>query len=66
MYEILAGLPSPLLAEMLFNHLNSCDLACCEEVGLLIAEYDLRKAILEILSQRTQKEYDKRNEELGN
>lgn len=65
MYEILEGLTSPKLAEMLFKHMDLFDLTCCEESELLNAEYDLRIAILKILSQRTQEEYDKRNEELG-
>lgn len=65
MYEILSGLSSIQLLEMLTSHVKLFYLPYCENEDDVIAEYDLRKVILDILSQRNEQEYFKRMAEIG-
>ena len=52
MYEILSGLPTIQLIDMLMSHNKLFVIAYCENADDVIAEYDLRKVILDILSAR--------------
>ena len=65
MYEILSGLTTIQLLEMLTSHVQLFYLPYCENVDDVIAEYDLRKVILDILSTRNEQEYYQRMTELG-
>lgn len=65
MYEILNGLTTIQLLEMLTTHVKLFYLPYCESEDGAIAEYDLRKVILDILTQRNEQEYFQRMEELG-
>ena len=65
MYEILSGLTTIQLLEMLTSHVQLFYLPYCENTDDVIAEYDLRKVILDILSTRNEQEYYQRMAELG-
>lgn len=65
MYEILSGLTTIQLIDMLMNHNKLFVIAYCENSDDVIAEYDLRKVILDILSARNEQEYYQRMAELG-
>ena len=65
MYEILSGLTTIELIDMLMSHNKFFNIPCCENADDVIAEYDLRKVILDILSTRNEQEYYQRMEELG-
>ena len=65
MYEILSGLSSIQLLKMLTSHVELFYLPYCENEDDVIAEYDLRKVILDILSQRNEQEYSNRMAEIG-
>ena len=65
MYEILSGLTTIQLIDKLMNHNNLFVIAYCENSDDVIAEYDLRKVILDILSARNEQEYYQRIAELG-
>ena len=64
MYEILSGLSSIQLLEMLTSHVKLFHLPYCENKDDVIAEYDLRKVILDVLSQRNEQEYHQRMAEI--
>jgi hypothetical protein len=65
MYEILSGLTTIQLIDMLMSHNKLFVIAYCESADDVIAEYDLRKVILDILSARNEQEYYQRMAELG-
>ena len=65
MYEILNHLATTQLIDMLMNHNKFFVIPYCENVDDVIAEYDLRKVILDILSARNEQEYYQRMAELG-
>ena len=65
MYEILSGLTTIQLIDILASHVKLFYLPYCENEDDVIAEYDLRKVILDILSARNEQEYYQRMAELG-
>ena len=65
MYEILSGLTTIQLIDMLMSHNKLFVIAYCENSDDVIAEYDLRKVILDILSTRNEQEYYQRMAEIG-
>ena len=65
MYEILSGLTTIQLIDMLMSHNKLFVIRYCESTDDVIAEYDLRKVILDILSTRNEQEYYQRMAELG-
>lgn len=65
MYEILDGLTTIQLIEMMLEHNKLFLIEYCNNTNDVIAEYDLRKVILDILARRNEQEYYKRMEELG-
>ena len=65
MYEILVGLTTIQLIEMMLEHNKLFLIECCNNTDDVIAEYDLRKVILDILARRNEQEYYKRMAELG-
>ena len=65
MYEILDGLTTIQLIEMMLEHNKLFVIEHCNNTDDVIAEYDLRKVILDILARRNEQEYYKRMEELG-
>lgn len=65
MYEILNKLTTIQLIDMLMSHYKLFVIPYCESVDDIIAEYDLRNVILDILSTRNEQEYSKRMAEIG-
>lgn len=65
MYEILSKLTTIQLIDMLMSHNKLFAIPYCENADDVIAEYDLRKVILDILSTRNEQEYSKRMGEIG-
>ena len=65
MYEILEGLTTIQLIEMMLEHNELFVIEYCNNTDDVIAAYDLRKVILDILARRNEQEYYKRMEELG-
>jgi hypothetical protein len=64
MYKTLGELSSVQLLEMLTFHVELFYLPYCENEDDVSAEYNLRKAILDILSQRNEQEYFQRMTEI--
>ena len=65
MYEILEGLTTIQLIEMMLEHNELFVIEYWNNIDDVIAAYDLRKVILDILARRNEQEYYKRMEELG-